>query len=177
MMLNIALVAAVAENGVIGYRQTLPWRLRGELKQFATITKNHPVLMGRKTFDSLPTKPLPERLNIVLTRQQLTMPEGTKTCDTPTQAIHIAQQWITQYHPKNTTLMVIGGAEIYKIFLPLATHFYYTLVHAQPRGDTLFPTVNLHQHWHKESTLAHVAAEPGYSGYTTELWIKKSKNS
>jgi dihydrofolate reductase len=129
----IALVVAAAENGVIGNGGKLPWRLAGDMRLFKSITMGKPVIMGRKTWDSLPRKPLPGRLNIVMTRDpDFTSADATVAggVDDAIKAAGLTGQ---------TEACVIGGGELYRRFLPLAQRIYLTRISGTPSGDTLFP--------------------------------------
>ncbi|MDR3416100.1 MAG: dihydrofolate reductase [Nevskia sp.] len=125
----LTLVAAVAENGVIGRDGGLPWRLPEDLKRFRRLTLGNTVLMGRKTFESL-GKPLDGRSNWVLTRQPGFAPAGVRV-------FHDLETVLAQ--PPQGQLMVIGGAELYRLTLPLAQRLELTRVHAAVEGDTRFP--------------------------------------
>lgn len=144
----VALIAAVARNGVIGRDNQLPWRLPGELKYFKAMTLGKPVVMGRKTFESL-GKPLPGRTNIVITRDPEFAAAEIAVADNLfvvasidaalTQADVIAQR------DQAEAIMVIGGAEIYRQTLPLATWLYLTEVQADVDGDAYFPAIDFAQ--------------------------------
>lgn len=132
----LALIWAMAENRVIGRGNTLPWRLPGEMQYFRAITLGKPVIMGRKTFESL-AKPLPGRTNIVVTRNASFDHPRVKVARDLDAAIEIARgQALIDGVDE---IMVIGGAELYAAALPLADRLYMTLVHAEPEGDTFFP--------------------------------------
>ncbi len=128
----ISLIVAAAENDVIGREGRMPWRIPSDLKTFRRLTLGKPVIMGRKTFQSL-GKPLDGRFNIVVTRDPLFKAEGAAVVRSLEAAIDLAKsQTVT------AEIMVIGGAEIYRAALPLADRIYLTRVHAQPDGDTTF---------------------------------------
>ncbi|MEE4360579.1 MAG: dihydrofolate reductase [Pseudomonadales bacterium] len=138
---RLALVWAMAENRVIGRGNTLPWRLPGEMRYFRALTLGKPVIMGRRTFASLP-KPLPGRTNIVVTRDRAFAADPrVKIVHDLDAAIELAtaQACIDGVEE----LMVIGGAELYAAALPRADRLYMTLVHARPEGDTFFPEFDL----------------------------------
>jgi dihydrofolate reductase len=125
--LSIILIAAVADNGVIGNAGKIPWHISEDLRRFKRLTMGHPVIMGRKTYESL-GKPLPGRRNIVLTRGiPISGIECFADLDTAINAC-----------PGNT-IFIIGGAELYRQVLPLADALFLTLVHQSPDGDTKFP--------------------------------------
>lgn len=133
---RIALVVAVAENGVIGNDGALPWRLSSDLKFFRKITMNKPVIMGRKTYDSI-GKPLDGRDNIVVTRNRKFQAPGIVVAFDLEQALRLARERAAERGANE--ISVIGGAEIYSLVLPQADIIYLTEVHAAPEGDTLFP--------------------------------------
>lgn len=128
--MRVSLIAAVAANRVIGNAGRLPWRLRDDLARFRRLTLGHPVVMGRRTWESL-GKPLDGRRNIVLTRSA----GGFSGCDT------VASREEALQMSEGDELFVIGGAAVYELFLPVATRLLITHVDAEVPGDTLFPPV------------------------------------
>jgi dihydrofolate reductase len=128
----VSVIVAVAENGVIGDKNTLLWHISEDLRNFKRVTSGHPVIMGRKTFDSL-GRPLPNRTNVVITRQNLEI-DGCKV-------VHSLEEALSLFSPEEE-LFVIGGAQIYAEALPLADRFYLTRVHHAYEGDTSFPKWN-----------------------------------
>jgi dihydrofolate reductase len=148
--MKIALVVAVSRNGVIGRDGGLPWHLPSDLKRFKAVTMGKPIIMGRKTWDSLPRKPLPGRVNIVITRQSRFKAEGATTVATAAAALDAAAA------SGATECCVIGGGEIYRVFLPMADRVYLTVVDVTVAGDTVFPDLN-DTEWSTTST-EHVAA-------------------
>lgn len=150
----ISLIAAMAQNRVIGKNNDLPWRLPDDMKFFMQQTKGHHVIMGRKNYDSLQEKfkPLPNRTNIVVTRQKNLNAPGCIVVNAVEQALQIAQQ----AHEPET--YVIGGAEIYKIALPMAHRIYLTEIHADVQGDTYFPEFDK-EAWEEVSRVPHPADE------------------
>ena len=153
--MSLALIVAMADNGAIGANNTLPWRLPEDLKRFKSITMGKPIVMGRKTFDSI-GKALPGRQNIVITRHS----ELRLTDCTVVSSLSAAMQ------VAGTTdeIMVIGGAEIYQQALPLATRIYLTQVHANVEGDVIFPSLDAS--WHEVSREDHVADERHVHAYS-----------
>jgi dihydrofolate reductase len=129
----LALVVAIAENGVIGNANRLPWHLPADLKHFKSVTLGKPMLMGRKTFESI-GKALPGRRNLVMTRGRPIDAAGVETVKSVEEALVAARE--------ADELMVIGGAEIFRICLPRAQRIYLTRVHAPIAGDTRFPPVD-----------------------------------
>jgi dihydrofolate reductase len=130
-MTIVSLVLAVSSNGVIGRDGGLPWHISSDLKRFKAITMGKPVIMGRKTWDSLPKKPLSGRKNIVLTRVRDFHAEGADIAHTIGEALSLAGAV--------PEICVIGGGEIYRQFLPLAQRVYLTQVQVDVEGDTRFP--------------------------------------
>src|SRR6516225_359380 len=126
----ISLIVAMAQNGVIGRDNSLPWRLPGDLKRFRAFTLGKPILMGRKTFESI-GRPLPERTNLVLTRDRGWFAHGVIV-------VHSLLEALVQAGA-SAELVAIGGAEIYRLLLPLARRIYLTHVHADVPGDITFP--------------------------------------
>ena len=134
---HIALVVARARNGVIGRDGDLPWRLRSDLQRFKAVTLGKPCIMGRKTWDSLPLKPLPGRLNLVLSKDESFEPKGALACLTLDEAIEIAREQAVDDGVGE--VCVIGGAGLFAATLPRAKRLYLTEVEAEPEGDVLFP--------------------------------------
>lgn len=132
-MTDVTLVVAAAENGVIGKDGGLPWRIADDLKRFKALTMGYPIVMGRKTWDSLPKKPLPGRTNIVITRQQGWQAEGAVTAHSVEDAIVKAGD--------ADEVFVIGGAEIYAAAMTLATCIELTEVHREFAGDAVLPAL------------------------------------
>jgi dihydrofolate reductase len=161
--MKIALIAAVAENGAIGKDNALLWHLPADLQHFKRLTTGHVVVMGRKTFESI-GKPLPNRTNIVVTRQPDYRAEGCKVVHSLEEAIDEMRgepQRSTNNEARTTKheqLFIIGGAELYEQALPLADKLYLTEVKASPEGDVFFPTINLTD-WDELSRLPHPADE------------------
>lgn len=132
----VSLIAAVADNGVIGRDNKLPWHLPGDLKYFKATTLGKPVIMGRKTWESL-GRPLPGRTNIVITRQSGYAPAGAKVTASLDEALALAAQ--VALIDGVDECVVIGGAEIYAQALPRCDRLYLTEVRAQVAGDAFFP--------------------------------------
>src|SRR5689334_5805891 len=131
----ISLIAALTENRVIGRNNDLPWHLPDDMKYFMQTTKEHYVIMGRKNYDSIPEKfrPLPNRFNIVVTRQKNFEAPGCTVVNSIDEALNIA------HANHQMEVFIIGGAEIYKQGLPLATRLYLTEIKTELEGDTFFP--------------------------------------
>ncbi len=130
--MRVSLIVAVAMNRVIGDGGKLPWRFSSDLKKFKEITTGKAVIMGRKTWDSLPRKPLPGRLNIVVSRSSAFSAEGASVASSVDAALLLASQ------AGQGEVMVIGGAEIYRAFLPRADRIYVTELKTAVEGDTTF---------------------------------------
>ncbi len=134
--IRLALIWAMGENRVIGRGNTLPWRLPGEMQYFRAVTLGKPVIMGRKTFESL-AKPLPGRTNVVVSRALATEHPRVKVTRSLEEALRVARAQAAV--DGQDEVFVMGGAELYAAALPLADRLYLTLVHAEPEGDTFFP--------------------------------------
>jgi dihydrofolate reductase len=134
----VALVVAVSKNGIIGRAGKLPWRLSSDVRFFKKITMGKPIIMGRKTWESLPRRPLPGRDNIVLTRQADYKAEGAIVVRDVETALSTARTLAGRAGVDE--IAVIGGAEIYQLFLPIAHRIYLTVVDLHVEGDTRFPS-------------------------------------
>lgn len=128
----VSLIVAVADNGVIGRENALPWRLSSDLRRFKAITMDKPIIMGRKTYESI-GKPLPGRTNIVVTRNPAYRAEGVLVTDSLPSALAAAKS------AGADETVVIGGSAVYAAAMPLATRLYLTEVHAECDGDARFP--------------------------------------
>lgn len=136
--LEIALVAAVAENGVIGRDGDLPWHYSEDLQHFKATTMGHPVIMGRRTFEGIVDglgEPLPGRTNVVLTSREQDLPDGAVRAASLDEALAIARE------AGSDVAYVVGGATVYEQFLPDADRLVLTEVHDEFEGDTYFPEV------------------------------------
>jgi dihydrofolate reductase len=129
--MKIILVAAYAQNRVIGKNNELVWRLPNDFKHFKDLTMGHPMIMGRKTFESL-GKPLPGRTSIIITRDRQYQQEGCIV-------VHSLEEGIAEARQLDEEIYIIGGSQIYEQALPLATKMYLTEVKASPEGDAFFP--------------------------------------
>ncbi|THD63682.1 dihydrofolate reductase [Phenylobacterium sp.] len=147
---------ARARNGVIGKDGGLPWRLKTDLANFRAVTMGKPVIMGRKTWDSLPKKPLVGRTNIVLSRDGSFEPKGAVVCEEFGEAVSIAREQAAEDGARE--VCVIGGASLFELALAKATRVYLTDVDAEVEGDVtlapLDPAV-----WHEVSAKAYPAGE------------------
>lgn len=143
---EIQIVVAVAENGVIGREGGMPWRLSTDLKRFKAITMGRPVIMGRKTFRSI-GKALPGRSNIVVTRDTTFSADGVQVANSVESALSLGQT-IARSQGADA-VCVIGGGEIYRQAFESADRIFLTHVECAPDGDTRFPALDP-SHWHKE---------------------------
>ena len=134
--MEIVLVVAIAENGIIGAGNAMPWRLKSDLARFKALTIGKPVIMGRKTFESLPRRPLPNRTNIVITRDADYRANGAIVTTSAADASAIARG--DALRRSVAEIAVIGGAEIFRQWLDRADRLEITEVHARPEGDTHF---------------------------------------
>jgi dihydrofolate reductase len=136
---RVSIIAGVAENGVIGAGDRMPWRLSSDLKRFKAITMGKPVIMGRKTFETI-GKPLPGRTNIVVSRAGDLAVEGVVVAPNLEAAMARAREEVRA--SADPEFMVIGGGEIYRAAIDLADRLYITHVDAAPDGDTFFPAID-----------------------------------
>jgi dihydrofolate reductase len=136
---RLSLIAAVAKNGVIGRDNAIPWRLPSDLKRFKNITMGKPVVMGRKTFESI-GKPLPGRTNIVVSRDPAFRPSGALVDLTLSSAIERARRQAAR--DGTDEVFIIGGGKIYEEAMPLADRLCITEVDAAPDGDAHFPKID-----------------------------------
>ncbi len=145
----IVLVAAVGRNRVIGSGGRLPWSLPDDLRRFRRITLGKPVVMGRATFESI-GRPLAERTNIVLSRRPDWSAAGVSVAGGPTEAVDLA----SRFHGPDAEICVIGGAQVYSLFIDNADRLELTLVDASPPGDAHFPEWDP-QDWHTVFSESH----------------------
>ena len=159
----ITLIVAVADNGVIGRDNTLPWHLPDDLKRFKRITMGKPIVMGRKTFDSI-GKPLPGRQNIVVTRDTNYRREGVTV-------VHDAEAALSAAGAV-PEVMVIGGAELFRTLLPRAGRLHLTRVHGNIEGDVVWPALD-DRDWRVVERESHSADERHAWPMTFEVWEKR----
>lgn len=152
--MKISLIVAVAEHNVIGKDNSLIWKLPADMKYFKDKTNGHCVITGRKNYESIPEKfrPLPNRTNIVITRQKDYEAPGALAVSSVQEAIEFAKNTGDQ------EIFVIGGAEIYKQFLPMADRIYLTNIYHEFEGDCHFPEINLLE-WKQTSIITGVLDE------------------
>ena len=137
MSVHLALVVAKARNGVIGRAGKLPWRIRSDMAWFKANTLGKPVIMGRKTWESLPKRPLPGRTNIVLSRDLSFETQGALVCEDLSEALQIGREQAADDGVDE--VCVIGGAALFEAALPKARRLYLTEVEAEVEGDVFFP--------------------------------------
>ncbi|WP_239987441.1 dihydrofolate reductase [Sphingosinithalassobacter portus] len=156
--MTISFHLARADNGVIGVDGALPWRLPADLKRFKAQTMGKPMIMGRKTFESFPA-PLPGRRHIVLTRDVSWQADGAEVAHSPEEALALAGD--------APEIAVIGGAEVFALFLDRADRIELTEVHLAPGGDAVVPEFDSRQ-WHETAREEHAAADgrPAYAFVT-----------
>jgi dihydrofolate reductase len=152
---SISLIVAVSTNNVIGVRGELPWHISEDLRRFRKLTTGKPMVMGRKTFDSI-GQPLPERRNIVITRDPEFTAPGCDIVASPDAAIELVGE--------AADVMVIGGSQIYAAFLPRARRIYLTRIHAHIDGDTYFEKLD-EADWKLVACEEHAANEERRHGF------------
>ena len=145
----ISLIAAIDKNRVIGNKGKLPWRMPADLEYYRSKIKGKTVVMGRKTLESMGKKPLPNRVNIIMTHEQDYKAEGAIVVHSSEEALKEAEKIDT-----NQELMVIGGSEIYKAFLPIANRIYLTIIEGEFEGDAFFPEYDITE-WKEASYEEH----------------------
>ena len=158
---RIVLVVAAAENGVIGRGGGMPWRLPDDLKHFKAVTLGHPIIMGRRTWEELGCKPLPGRRNIVLTRNVDFASAGCDVAGSPEAALAMTD---------HADVMIVGGGQVYRLFMDRANVVERTVVHAQVDGDTTFPSLD--DRWTRDWREAHEADDRHAHAFTFERWIR-----
>jgi dihydrofolate reductase len=168
--LGLVLVAAIAENGVIGRDGGLPWRLRSDLKHFRDLTLGHPVVMGRKTHDAI-GKPLSGRTNIVVTRDSAFAAPGVVAAPSLDAALAVARG--DAWRRGVAEIMVIGGADIYGQTIGRAARLEVTRVHARPEGESLFPQIDP-AHWRESRRREHPAGPGDDVAFTTLIYERLS---
>ena len=157
------MIAAVAENDALGKKNKLVWHLPNDFKRFKSLTTNHHIIMGRKTFESFP-KPLPNRTHIVISRQENYNPEGCIVVDSIQKAIALC--------PENEDSYIIGGGEIYNLGLQYADIIEITRVHHTFEADAFFPKIN-EREWQLVESEENFKDETHLYDYTYETYIKK----
>jgi dihydrofolate reductase len=163
--MNITLVVAASENNAIGLNNQLLWHLPKDMRFFKNTTWGMPILMGRKTFESMGSKPLNGRLNIIITRNKNWVNEDVTVVHTMEEATSLATKF------SYNELLVIGGGEIYEMALPLAQKIWLTRVHTTIEGDVYFPKLNAE--WEMVSSTQNAADEKHKFSFDFECWKRK----
>jgi dihydrofolate reductase len=166
--ISLVHVVAMAENGVIGNAGRLPWRLKSELRHFRSITMGKPLLMGRKTFESI-RKPLPGRTNIVLSRDPKFAAPGVLVAATLDAALTVARG--DALRRGIDEICIIGGADIYVQTMPVVDRLIVTLVHMHAEGDTRFPQIDSAV-WKEKNRSQHAAGPNDEASFTTLVYEK-----
>lgn len=148
--MDITIIAAMAENRVIGNNNKLPWHIKEELQHFKAATIDKPIIMGRKTFESLGNKLLPNRKNIILSRETISLPVGAYLADNIDSALELAKTDESNKDNNIKEVMILGGANIYKQFLKIADKIILSVINKSYDGDTFFPEFDLNI-WKLES--------------------------
>ncbi|MFD1217328.1 dihydrofolate reductase [Microbulbifer celer] len=156
----VAMIVAAARNGAIGRENTLPWKISGDLQFFKRTTLGKPIVMGRKTFESI-GRPLPGRRNIVITRNPAWQADGVDAVTSLDQALELAAEVAKKEGADE--IMVIGGAQIYRQAMPLARRLYVTEVEAEVDGDAHFPALD--ESWKEVSRDCYPASEKDEYNY------------
>ncbi len=156
--MRLSMIAAMSQNRVIGLDNQMPWHLPADLQFFKKTTLGCPIIMGRKTYDSI-GRPLPGRLNIILSRDAKLKIEGCSVVSSLDDALTLAKE------TKTKEVFITGGAHIYDKFLDKADRLYLTLIDASFEGDTFFPDYNQYK-WHEIERVEHIADEKNPHPYT-----------
>jgi len=160
----ISLIAAIGKNNELGKNNTLLWHLPDDMKHFKEITSLHPVIMGRKTFESI-GKPLPNRRNIIITHDVKYKKEGVEVAHSIAEALDLIKD-------KNEEIFIIGGGELYKEFMPIADKLYITHVEKEDKdADTFFPEI-IPVVWNEISHIEHAKDEKNSFNYTFSVYEK-----
>ena len=165
--LELVGIVAVAENGVIGRDGEMPWHLPADLARFKWLTTDHPVIMGRVTYESILAglgEPLPERTSIVLTSRRFETPENVVLVDGVETAIEAAEEAASARHDDASRAFVAGGASVYEQFMPVLDRLHLTEIEGRPEGDTRFSF--------DRSAWTVVSREPG-DGYTFIEYVRR----
>lgn len=160
MSAPLVLILAMADNGVIGASGAIPWRIADDMKRFKALTLGKPIVMGRKTWDSFPKKPLPGRTNIVVTRDRSWRAEGAHVAHNFDDALLLAER------EQPSEIAIIGGAAIYQAALAHASRIELTEVHTNAEGDTRLPQFDGHV-WRESARSEHMTAEGLRYSYVT----------
>ena len=159
----VSIIVAIARNGIIGDKNALLWHIKEDMRFFRTTTSGHAVVMGRKTFESLGSKPLPKRTNIVITRADREF-EGALTAHSLVEAIRMAGE--------DEEIFVMGGAQIYREALSVVDRMYITVVERDYEGDTSFPEIDFSQ-WELVNVVRHERGEEYESPFEFRTYDRK----
>jgi dihydrofolate reductase len=167
--MKIVLVAAIGENGVIGRQGALPWRLKSDLQHFKRVTMNKPVIMGRKTFVSI-GRPLPQRTNIVITRDAGFSAPGVLAAPNFEAALALARK---DAEKRGTDeIMIIGGSEVFAVAMPLAERLEITHVHSTADGDVKFPPIDPAV-WREAKRQEHPAGPDDETSFAVTTYVRR----
>ena len=159
----VSIIVAIAQNGTIGDKNSLLWHIKEDMRFFRTTTSGHPVIMGRKTFESLGSKPLPKRTTLVITRADREF-EGALTAHSLEEAIRMAGE--------DEEIFVMGGAQIYREALSVVDRMYITVVERDYEGDTSFPEIDFSQ-WELVNVVRHERGEEYESPFEFRTYDRK----
>lgn len=163
---NISIIAALADNYVIGGNNELLWHISDDLKRFKKLTSGHTIIMGKKTYLSLPIRPLPNRKNVVLSKT------GFSDSSSGYIVVSTVEEALREADSQEETF-VIGGGEIYKLFLPLVNKMYLTRIHRNFEGDTFFPEFAENE-WELKSEERITTDPQNEFDYSFQLWVRKT---
>ena len=161
----VSIIVAMAENRVIGQGNAIPWHLPADLAHFKRLTLGHSLIMGRRTFDSLGRRPLPQRRNLIITRQAAYDAAGVGVFDSLDRALGACEG--------ETEVFICGGGQLYKLALPLAARLYLTRIHAIVKGDVFFPELNLAE-WELAEDEYRQADKQNACPFSFQLYLRKS---
>ena len=161
--MTVSLIVAASTNNVIGSDGELPWHLPDDLRNFKRLTTGKPIIMGRKTFDSI-GRPLPDRRNVVITRDPDYVAAGCDVVSSPAAALELVHD--------AAEVMIIGGGQVYESFLPLADRVYLTRVHAEVDGDAVFPELEKNE-WALVSSESHDADDAHCYAFDVMLFERR----
>ena len=169
-MIETVLIVAIAENGVIGAENAIPWRQKSDMQRLKAMTMGRPIVMGRKTFISFPRRPLPGRTNIVITRDADFHATGAIVTHSVDEALTIARG--DALRRSAAEIAILGGAEIYAATMPLADRLEITEVHASPPGNTLFPAIDPAQ-WEEVARERHASGPDDQAEFSYVTYRRK----
>jgi len=170
--MDIVLVAAIGENNVIGIDGKLPWHISSDLKHFRALTLNKPIIMGRKTYESI-GKPLDQRTNIVVSRNLARVGAGVVIATSIDAALAVARSDAEKRGAKE--IMAIGGGDIFSALMPRAERLEITHVHASPAGDSFFPAIDPQQ-WEQRSRRDIAAGPKDSASFSLATYVRRRKS-